>query len=1394
MKDRQALLNIKPWTLGWWMSWPDPLRLDLRNGAWRQQKQILLAFAVIIVGVAVALIPASYDERALGGLTGSGPDVNVPALCFLVGDLCLAMGVWAAAKAAQGKPFQRLFIAVLGIASAALAGQSSRRVLQIVLLRDFYRPSLFFTGTSRAAAIGWGALLAAAVVLGVLAPVALALANLLPRVLARAIRPASWLGARHSWLLIPFAALALTMIVTQWVLPPTLATAMGYQYPAESGGYLTVSLHALSPVPWYSLQLLVGLPLVVGMWEGVEAARFSHRLVKRPDGSDTRLFARVKRLGYLPPAILVLSAALALAIIERQVVALVAGIAVMLVTGLALGGVLGPLARMSKSFDRRVARWALPEEWRDIGPISLVLAILVLPVAGLLASDIYRGAEEAFRLPWDVENFFFYWQDYGITRIPSFTASEIFGHVESELWRASFAGAVLLLFGLIFVNKRERAGVRRGIWFLCRVGLLALALAPIARLADHSFATALLGACAVTPFLLADRGRRPAAVWSVVLTAAALSVWSLVLWRIAWIPAAAVLGLTILLRFAVNAGDLNKTKDKRRANRIAYFQSLALLSAGMLVLGHGAAPGFFYSDALSTVTDHISLSIVAVVWVVLLVHKQLEAGRDDPDRNGASRFLEPKADGEAGLPASWSWMLDPELELVAFLGRKQELEDLTAWASRRDAARLRLITGQGGSGKTRLAIELCARVRKLGWIPVWVPPGREEGLVPTLRFAAVDQALIIVDDAESRDGLVSLIRTLAAPGGAGLRVLVIARSTGEWWRRLRRASPAALDLVDRAMRDGLALSPTVRGDATDAQIVRHAATSIARQLRLPEPQLNTSPRTSQRQSILQLLAVALAGTMRDAALAETGAGTVQVNLLKRLDPLLEHEQEFWQDRARDAGLLGARGSGDPVVLRQVIAASCLLGAGSVEAAAAVAARVAGLSRSPELTQWLAGVCSASRSWTTPDGILHPGQLAELLALRQLTDDSGGFVGKCLADLAASQALHAVSFLARATADYKEAAGLLGTLLQNLDERITGAHVPAQALIAAFSVVPDRGGALAAAAVTLNRKIVSLIPPGRDQTRSYWLEELSCRLGTVGQHDDAVRAAEDAVALRQELAADSAELHGSAMVLSLENLAERLQQQPDKARRRSVLAKAVRHCRDLAFTDPALYRPWLARLLTSAAACYDESSDPASSAAEAGEAAALYRQAVLERPGLYEGKLGQCLEILSLRCLDDERPAESVSAGAEAVAIYQNLLASSCGQYRLNLARTLDNLSISLRKARRRAEALDAARQAAANYGKLQRSNPGQFTPGYAHALGSLSACYRSLGQNARAVAPARQRVGLCRTLVKQNPNRYRELLADSLISLSAVLEQTGNKPEAAAVRQEAAKLHDLEHA
>lgn len=1396
MKDRRALLQFKPWTLAWWRSWPDPLRLGLRTGGWRKQKRVLLAFSVITVGVFVSLIPASYDEKTLGGLTGAASGVNVPALCFLVGDLCLAMGVWTAAMAAQGKPLQRVLTAALGVAVGALAGPCARRVLQVVLLRDFYRPSLFFTSPARAAAVGWAVVLTAAVILGCLAPWALAFANLLPRALANAIRPFRWLSARYWCLLIPFAALALTAIVTQWVLPPTLETAMGYRYPAESGAYLTISLRTLSPVPWYSLQLLVGLPLVVGMWEGVEAARFCHRLVKKPDGiSDTRLFARLRRLGYWPVAIAVFSAALALAVIERQIVSLIAGLAIMGVTALALSGVLGPVARASGSFERRVARWGLPEDWREIGPISLALAILALPVVGLLVGDLYRGAEESFRLPWDVGNFYFYWHDYGITGIPSITASEIFAHVEWLVWRGAIALAVLILIGLIGATKADRHSVFRGMWFLCRVGLLALALAPVARLADHSFATPLLGACAVAAFLLVNREYRSAAVWSVVLVAAALSVWSLVLWHAGWIPAAVILGFTIVLRFGVNAGDLNKNEDGRRPYRIAYFQSLALLSVGMLALGHGAAPGYFDTDALSTVTDRVSLSIVAVIWTVLLVNKQLRAesraraSSDEPDGRGAKRLLTATTGGDAGLPASWPWMLNPALGLVAFLGRKQELAVLTGWVTGRDAARVLLVTGPGGSGKTRLAIELCEQGQELGWTSVWVRPGYEAGSIQALHDASITQALIIVDDAETRGDLPRLIAALAAAESDGLRVLLMARSTGEWCRKLRSASPAAHDLVASAMGDQLVLAAAVQPETTDLQIVGHAVTSIAREFGLRESHVKLRRRASQRQNILQLLGAALAATMSDAEVVETGTGTVQVDLLKHLEPLLQHEQEFWHDRARQAGLLEGNDGNIAGVLRRFIAACCLLGAVSVDEAANLGARVAGIPQSPELIEWLRDVCSAGRSWTTPDGILHPSRLAELLTIRELS--SG--LDKSLNGLQARHALRAVSFLARAAADYKEAPELLSRFLGDLEERIAGEQVPVQTLSAALSVVPDSGNVLASAAIALNRRIVEHVSAEGDPAAwSYWLEELSYRLRKAGHHDDAVQAAEHAVGLRRQLAALSPERHLPSVVLSMENLAQCLQEKGDAPQARSVRMEAVIHGRELVAKDPGLFQPWEARLLAAIASTQGNSDDPGLSVAAAAEAVVLYREAVLVRPGLYEGELGRCLEILSLRYLDSDRIDDSIGVASEAVAIYEGLITSSHERFRPNLARASDNLSVSLGGAGRQTEALAAVRKAVAEYARLQRTKPGQFTTGYAHALGNLSTRYRVLGQAAKAIPPARQRVALYRALAKNDASRYQVELADSLVSLAVVLEHAGEQRDAAAARREAATLSDTE--
>jgi hypothetical protein len=76
-------------------------------------------------------------------------------------------------------------------------------------------------------------------------------------------------------------------------------------------------------------------------------------------------------------------------------------------------------------------------------------------------------------------------------------------------------------------------------------------------------------------------------------------------------------------------------------------------------------------------------------------------------------------------PQSWARLLDPRRELVGFVGRKEELAALVAWCEDGDSARLRLVTGPGGVGKTRLAVELTKRMKKHGWRCERVADGRE---------------------------------------------------------------------------------------------------------------------------------------------------------------------------------------------------------------------------------------------------------------------------------------------------------------------------------------------------------------------------------------------------------------------------------------------------------------------------------------------------------------------------------------------------------------------------------------------------------------------------------------------------------------------------------------------
>jgi len=1352
---------------------------------------IILAFGVMAVGLLVTLAPARLDQYGLGNLTDGQGSAYVPALCFLAGDLCLAAGVWRAAAAARNRPLERLVIFGIGALVASLAGQSLRSMLRIALLRDLYRPALFFSGQARAAAVGWGLLLTVVLLAGFLAPAAVALANLVPGILAGYIPPVRWLAARRSCLLWPFAALATVVIVTQWVLPAPLASAMGYRFLTPSGTVITSSLRDLGPYAWTSLQILFALPLVVLMWEGIESARTCQRLVRTHDGGDTRLLKALRRCDARAAAVVAVASAGLLAVVRHSIPAAIAAIALLTIVSLSFTGRLGRVVRLSKGFERGVRRWQLAEGWRDIGRFSLILAVLIAPAAGLLAGDIVNGAKAALWLPSDLSGFYMYWRNFNVLGVPSVTAAGLYGHVDSVIWVACLGLAAVFLLGMLIQGFRK--DVRDGfpiIWFLLRVGAVAALLAQIARLADHSSATALLTGCAVIAVLLTfQRNTWPTAVWSVIVVGAALSVWSYALWRLTWLPAALMLGLTVIQRFGFNAGELN-APSPYRAQRVAYFQCIALLSIAMLALGHGAAPGYFESEQLSSVADRMSLSVVAIIWLIMLTAQQV---RDALKKNRADaaalagggvtaipgpsgRHARPVVDeqsaaslaatGDNDSPASWSWRLNPELELVPFVGREPELATLTAWCAVRDAGRLRLVTGPGGSGKTRLALELCRRLPDLGASSVWVHPGLEAEAIRALRPGPGERKLLVVDNAETRQGLQSMIAELAAAQGDGLRVVLLARNTGEWFRGLGEAVPEARDLVAAALKEKLALPVTVAPEMTDPQIVRHGVSAVTRAFGLRESRVDSRyTKNHKRQNILDLLAEALAATMDDAELADGGTGTVPVDLRQRLDPLLLHEQEFWYKRAADVGLLAEGKGATRDALRHAIAASCLLGAETVHEATELATRVAGIPPSAELNRWLHDVCAASRSWTTADGFLYPGKLAELLTFRELAA-SEDLRTACLTGMSASGALRAVSFFARAVADYTDAARLLSSLLPNLDARIAGPHDELQTLQAALRVLPGPTVTLAPPAMALILQLLGRLPAEVHPTpRAHWLEELSRWFAVAGDQAEAVLYADEAVTIRRGLAmptaapaagsaaapaagsaaapaagsgAAPARRHLPSLILSLENLSECLKAQGEMAKADAALEEAVVAARELAATDLDWYGTWLARLLVSLGTGIRDSADPSKRVAVAQEGVALYRRAEQAKPGLYEADLGFALESLSLRQLDAGRPADAVSSGAQAIEIYQALLAEKREQYRLNLARAFQNQGVFLHKAGRGREALGSAKQAVSEYGKLHRSRPGQYASGYALALENLASRYRDAGEHSRATSARQQ--------------------------------------------------------
>ncbi len=153
------------------------------------------------------------------------------------------------------------------------------------------------------------------------------------------------------------------------------------------------------------------------------------------------------------------------------------------------------------------------------------------------------------------------------------------------------------------------------------------------------------------------------------------------------------------------------------------------------------------------------------------------------------------------------WLLQPRFGVVPYLRRDELLADLDAWCLEDRPFSIGVITGEGGSGKSRLASEACVRMQARGWEAGLVP--RTE---PLTEFIPESPTLLVLDYPEQRITVLGPKLEQLASGAAGppVRVLLLARqpaARSHWWADLNRASHGTArgftrlqcDLADHAL-------------------------------------------------------------------------------------------------------------------------------------------------------------------------------------------------------------------------------------------------------------------------------------------------------------------------------------------------------------------------------------------------------------------------------------------------------------------------------------------------------------------------------------------------------------------------------------------------------------------
>ncbi|MEP7126259.1 MAG: hypothetical protein ABJE95_35335 [Byssovorax sp.] len=355
-----------------------------------------------------------------------------------------------------------------------------------------------------------------------------------------------------------------------------------------------------------------------------------------------------------------------------------------------------------------------------------------------------------------------------------------------------------------------------------------------------------------------------------------------------------------------------------------------------------------------------------------------ESGFDDVLETGIS---------EKPKDPSPAQMLNARYRFVPFYepGRAAIMAELRSWCSDTEAsASARLVHAPGGIGKTRLMSELCERLRKQGW-----NAGFLKNYTPESRFRDLARSrkptLAVVDYAESRAILAPLLSIAAeqnqSKSESRLRILLLARGTGDWWEELRKDTQVRDLFGDDS---AVLLDPLASEADTRDDLFHLAAASFAafRKVETPAVAPVLTDRRFDRALYVQM--AALAAVERRSFTADD-----------LMDETLDHEERFWLVQAHPSMVAGTAQQVFRDRARRASAAFTLTGGDTTRAQALdLLTRLEGQSDDVMLALFHSLYPGAPRSGGQRGyvGSLEPDLLGEAMVVRALSKEDDGADG------------------------------------------------------------------------------------------------------------------------------------------------------------------------------------------------------------------------------------------------------------------------------------------------------------------------------------------------------------------------------------------------------------------